>query len=196
MPDSAQVLEMAGAPPLAQVEERLQEVLEYPIGTPSLARLAQGRKDACIVISDITRPVPNRLILPPMLRILEGAGIPADKITILIATGLHRPNEGDELVQLVGAEIARNYRIVNHRAKARDTLVHLGDTSGGAPIWIDRIYLEADLKIATSLIAPHLMAGYSGGAQGHLPRSDGGGHYAGAARTQTVGPSQRLRRGH
>jgi nickel-dependent lactate racemase len=82
---------------------------------------------------------------------------------------LHRPNEGEELLQLVGTEIARDYRIVNHMARERETLTYLGETSGGAPIWIDTLYVEADLKIATSLIEPHLMAGYSGGRKAICP---------------------------
>jgi nickel-dependent lactate racemase len=103
------------------------------------------------------------------LRTLDEAGIPREQITILVGTGLHRPNEGDELITLVGPEIARDYRIVNHKARDKETLVYLGETSGGAPIWIDRIYVEADLKIATSLIEPHLMAGFSGGRKAICP---------------------------
>ena len=169
VPERAQVLRMADIAGIERLEERLEEALCCPFGTSPLKDLAAGRKNACIVISDITRPVPNATILPPILRILEEEGIARENITILIGTGLHRPNEGSELVTLVGEEIARNYHIVNHRARARDTLVYLGDTSGGAPIWIDEIYVEADLKIATSLIEPHLMAGYSGGRKAICP---------------------------
>ena len=169
VPERAHVLQIAGTRGLDRIDERLEEALQRPLGTPSLATLAAGRKKACIVISDITRPVPNATILPPMLRMLEEAGIPRDQIAILIGTGLHRPNEGDELVTLVGEEIARDYWIVNHRARDRDTLVYLGDTSIGAPIWIDKVYVEADLKIATSLVEPHLMAGYSGGRKAICP---------------------------
>ena len=169
VPDDAHVLHMADAPELEAMDERIEQALCHPIGTPSLAALAQGRRNACVVISDITRPVPNATILPPILRILEQAGIARQDITILVGTGLHRPNEGEELVRLVGEHVASNYHIVNHKARERDTLVHLGDTSGGAPIWIDRIYVEADLKIATSLIEPHLMAGYSGGRKAICP---------------------------
>jgi len=169
VPDTSQVLEMAATPGLDRVGERLDEALAAPIGGPPLRQLARGRSSACVVISDITRPVPNAVILPPLLRELEEAGLAREAITILVATGLHRPNEGEELVQLVGEEIASTYRIVNHLARERDTLVHLGETSCGAPIWIDRVYMDADLKIATSLIEPHLMAGYSGGRKAICP---------------------------
>ena len=169
VPPRTQVLEMDPAPGLPQVDQALENALSRPIGTPALGKLARRRKNACIVISDITRPVPNSTILPPMLRTLEEAGIDREAITILIGTGLHRANEGEELVSLVGSEIAENYIVVNHRARDRESLVHLGETSCGAPIWIDRIYVEADLKVATSLIEPHLMAGFSGGRKAICP---------------------------
>jgi nickel-dependent lactate racemase len=151
------------AAPLPEPEAALRAMLERPIGTPPLAEIARGRKDACIVICDITRPVPNELILRPMLEILEQAGIPREKITILVATGLHRPNEGAELVEMVGQNIADHYRIVNHHGQELSEHTYLGESPRGVPIWIDRHYVNADLKITTGLIEPHLMAGFSGG---------------------------------
>lgn len=149
--------------PVPDARLAVTQALENPTGTDSLFELAQGRKDACIVICDITRPVPNRLLLTPMLATLERAGIPRDKITILIATGLHRPNEGQELIEMVGEAIAGNYRIVNHYGQRLEEHTYLGDSPRGVPIWIDSRYLAADLKITTGLIEPHLMAGFSGG---------------------------------
>jgi nickel-dependent lactate racemase len=115
------------------------------------------------VICDITRPVPNRLMLPPILDRIESAGVATENVTILIATGLHRPNEGDELVELVGPEIASRYRVENHHGKILDEHTHCGTSPRGVPIWIDSRYVAADLKITSGLIEPHLMAGFSGG---------------------------------
>jgi len=156
-------LEIKPAPALTDPDAEIRRVIANPNGTPALAELARGRKSACILICDITRPVPNQRILPPILETLEESGIPRDQILILIATGLHRPNEGDELVELVGPEIAANYRVENHHGKVQEEHTYLGTTDRGVPIWIDTRYVEADLKIATGLIEPHLMAGYSGG---------------------------------
>jgi nickel-dependent lactate racemase len=156
-------LTIKDAPPLPDPERALEEALRSPTGTRPLAELARGKKSACVVVCDITRPVPNKLILPPVLRTIEAAGVPRDAITILVATGLHRPNEGAELVELVGEEVARTYRCENHFGKDRDSHEYLGTTPAGVPAWIDRRYLRADLKITTGLIEPHLMAGYSGG---------------------------------
>ena len=151
------------ATPLTEPVADLDRLLAAPLGTPPLAELAKGRKSACILICDVTRPVPNELILTPVLRTLEASGIPRDQITILVATGLHRPNEGEEMVELVGRRIAETYRCENHFGKQLDDHVYLGDSPRGVPIWIDRRYVEADLKIATGLIEPHFMAGFSGG---------------------------------
>jgi len=151
------------AAPLADPTAALAERLARPTGAAPLAELARGRRSACILICDITRPVPNELILSPVLATLERAGIPREQITILVATGLHRPNEGEELIEMVGQWIYENYRIENHHGKVLDEHVYLGDSPRGVPIWLDRRYVEADLKITIGLIEPHLMAGFSGG---------------------------------
>ena len=156
-------LEIREASPLPDPQAALEAALAHPVGTPPLAELAKGKRSACVVICDITRPVPNQLLLPPILRTLEQAGIPRTGITILIATGLHRPNEGAELVELVGAEVARDYHCVNHHGKESAEHTFLGTTPRGVPAWIDSRYIQAELKITTGLIEPHLMAGYSGG---------------------------------
>lgn len=156
-------LEIRSATPLADPAAAIATALARPIGAAPLADLARGRRSACVVICDITRPVPNRLILPPLLRTLEDAGISRQNIIILVATGLHRPNEGAELEEMVGPDIMANYRIENHRGKVLEEHGFLGTTPRGVPMWIDRRYLQADLKITTGLIEPHLMAGYSGG---------------------------------
>lgn len=171
LPDDPRItiLEGKDAPPLADPDGAVERSLVDPIGSAPLAELARGRRDACIVISDVTRPVPNKLILPPILKTIEEAGVPRDKITILIATGLHRPNEGEELVGLVGASIAANFRCENHFAQRPETIVRVGETRGGIPVELCRRYVEADLKILTGFIEPHMWAGYSGGRKAILP---------------------------
>ena len=165
LPDERVVRSLAykDAEPLADPVAAVQRVLAEPIESPPVAELAQGKKTACVVICDITRPVPNELILTPLLETIEAAGVPREGITILIATGLHRPNEGEELVELVGRRIAETYRIENHFGERRDELTYLGESPRGVPIWINTHFVDAELKITTGLIEPHLMAGYSGG---------------------------------
>ena len=165
LPDNRVIRTLAykNAVPLEHPAASLNEVLHQPNGTPPLGELARGRSSACIVISDITRPVPNELILQPLLETLHESGLTRDQVLILVATGLHRPNEGDELVELVGQSIADQYRIENHHGQSSEEHTYLGESPRGVPIWIDSRYVEADLKITTGLIEPHLMAGFSGG---------------------------------
>jgi nickel-dependent lactate racemase len=165
LPDGPLVRTLAykDAVPLADPQAALANMLAQPIGTRPLAELARGKRDACILICDVTRPVPNEMILRPLLATLEAAGIPREKILILVATGLHRPNVGAELAEMVGQYIADNYRIENHDGLARDEHTYLGESPRGVPIWLDSRYVNADLKITTGLIEPHFMAGFSGG---------------------------------
>jgi lactate racemase len=171
IPDAnlAGVLAIRPQPPLVDPDAAVRAALDQPIGSLPLADLARGKRSACVVISDITRPVPNQILLPPILQTLESSGIPRAEITILIATGTHRPNEGDELRSMVGADVASQYRLVNHDARDRDAHLFLGMGPRGVPIWVDRRYLEADLRLSTALIEPHFMAGYSGGRKSICP---------------------------
>ncbi len=156
-------LQYKDAPPLPDPHSSLLEVLQQPLGTPPLAELAQGKQSCCIAICDITRPVPNEMILRPLLQILETAAIPREQITILVATGLHRESTAAEIVEMVGAEIAGNHSVENHHGEVRDEHTYLGESPRGVPIWIDSRFVAADLKITIGLIEPHFMAGYSGG---------------------------------
>ena len=149
--------------PLPDPEAAVRDGLARPIGALPLAELARGRRNACVAICDVTRPVPNAILLPPILETLEAAGIPRDQITILVATGMHRPNVGEELRSMVGDFVADQYRIENHRGQELGEHAYLGKTSRGVPVWIDSRYAQADLKITTGLIEPHFMAGFSGG---------------------------------
>jgi nickel-dependent lactate racemase len=149
--------------------EQSREGLRNSIDSPPLRELARGRRNATIVISDKTRPVPNKILLPPILEEIEDAGIDRGAITILVATGIHRSNEGEELLDLVGADIARAYQIVNHFSKRDGDMTYGGNIMGDAPVFVNRRYVAADLKILTGFIEPHMWAGYSGGRKSILP---------------------------
>ena len=168
LPDRVALLEMMPAEALSGQTSAIQEALVNPIESPPLEELARGRKNACIVISDITRPVPNKIILPPLLKTLKENGIDRENVTILVATGMHRPNLGDELESMVGREIMDHYTIVNHYCRKPEVYRKI-DEIDGAPIELNIHYLDADLKILTGLIEPHFYAGYSGGRKSLLP---------------------------
>jgi nickel-dependent lactate racemase len=157
------MLEARSAQPLPDWQAALDQALDHPIGSPSLSELARGKATAAISVCDITRPAPNSKTLPFVLRRLEEAGVPWQGITILIATGLHRPATAGEIREICGPEIAARYRIVNHDARNLQSHRYLGDTASGTPVYIDERFMAADLHITLGFIEPHLMLGFSGG---------------------------------
>jgi lactate racemase len=135
-----------------------------------LRQLARKAKTACVLICDVTRPVPHGVVLPPLIEELVAGGIAKENILILVATGLHRPNEGDELREVIGSDlIFRSVPIANHFARDREAHADLGRTASGIPILIDRRFAEADLRVVVGLVEPHFMAGYSGGRKLVVP---------------------------
>lgn len=113
--------------PLTDPLQAVGQALENPVKSPPLSELARGKKNVCILICDITRPVPNGTLLPPLIEKLTAAGISKEDILILVATGLHRPNKGDELREIIGSdELFNSIRLENHFARDREAHVDLG----------------------------------------------------------------------
>jgi len=159
------VIEKRAMPVLPDASAAVAHALAAPLGVPPLREAARGKCSACILICDITRPVPNGLFLGPLVRTLLDAGVPRAGITVLVATGLHRPNEGEELRELVGDPwVLDTVTVANHDATVDRDHVLLGRTPGrGTVVRLDRRLVEAELRIATGLVEPHFMAGWSGG---------------------------------
>ncbi len=149
--------------PLDDPADAIESALDRPFAGPSLSELARGKRSAAIAVCDITRPVPNPVMLPPLLKRLESAGIPRAGITILIATGLHRPATDAEIIEIVGKETAAQYTVLNHDARNASLHRAVGTTKSGTSFAIDARFLDADLHITLGLIEPHLMLGFSGG---------------------------------
>ena len=157
------ILEPRSGLPLADPVAAIEQALDHPHAGLPLAELARGRKSAAISVCDITRPVPNRVTLPQILRRLEQGGIARDSVTILIATGLHRAATDAEIREIVGDDIAATVRVVNHYARALSEHRSLGRTASGTPVYVDERFVAADLHLTLGFIEPHLMLGYSGG---------------------------------
>lgn len=154
---------------IAEKEETIVgDALAHPIGSPTLEKLAQGKNSAVILISDHTRPVPSRLLLPPMLAELR-RGNPSIQITLLVATGCHRETTAEELRKKLGDETFGQERIEVHDCDDKENMAYLGDLPSGAPLFVNRIAMETDLLIAEGFIEPHFFAGYSGGRKSVLP---------------------------
>jgi nickel-dependent lactate racemase len=161
----ATLIRKRALPKLPDPHQAIATALVTPVASAPLSDLAKGRNSACILICDITRPVPNRLFLRPMIETMVASGIPLDAISVLVATGLHRPNLGEELAELIGDPwVLEHVRVENHYARDEAAHVDLGVTrTRSTPVKLDRLFVEADLRIATGLVEPHFMAGWSGG---------------------------------
>ncbi|RLB15428.1 MAG: nickel-dependent lactate racemase [Deltaproteobacteria bacterium] len=158
------VIKKIGMPVLQSPKEEVRLAFSRPIGSGTLAEEVRGNNTACILICDITRPVPNDVILSALIKELNAASIHSDNISVLVATGLHRPNEGRELLELIGNQWVMNtVRVFNHFARNDGDHVDLGTTTRGTPVKVDRRFVDADIRIAVGLVEPHFVAGYSGG---------------------------------
>ena len=146
----------------------VRRALANPIGSPRLRELARGRRSCVIIVSDHTRPVPSKDILPEMFAELE-AGSPGIAITLLVATGFHRPTTSAELEAKLGTEILGRVKVVLHDSRNAASNVPIGTLPSGAPCVVDRVAAEAELLISEGFIEPHFFAGFSGGRKSILP---------------------------
>jgi len=161
------VIEPSSQPGLPDERAAVEEALAAPIGSAPLRELAGPDTRVCILFTDITRATPNDRIIPWLLEHLSD--VPRENITLLNQTGTHRVNTQAELEQMLTPEVVANYRVVNHDCENDADLVQLGKTRDGAPALLNRHAVEADLRIVTGFIEPHLFAGFSGGPKGIMP---------------------------
>ncbi len=147
----------------------LRKAMAEPIGSAPLAAKVKPGDKVVIVHSDMTRATPNDRILPVLLQELEAAGVHSRDITLLNALGTHRKQTAAEMRSMLGDEIVDAYRCLQHDAFDDSSLASLGKTSFGNAVRVNRLFLEADVKILTGFIEPHFFAGFSGGPKGVLP---------------------------
>ncbi|MEX2683900.1 MAG: nickel-dependent lactate racemase [Candidatus Sigynarchaeota archaeon] len=180
IPDDLDITIAKPAPqkPFIDPKAAVAAAIDHPVGGRSIKSIIKDRSNrrkrladatACIVVSDHTRPVPSRDILPPLLERIEAEGIQRGNITILVATGLHRASTPEELERMLGKDIVSTYSIVNHDSKDATRLVNRGISSRGTPIWINKAYADADLKVLTGYVDPHFFAGFAGGRKAIVP---------------------------
>lgn len=150
-------------------EEVIQTALAKPIGTPPLEQLVKKGQRVSVIIDDITRESPTCLMLPPLLERLLAAGVSRDDISIVIALGTHRPLTETEIIKKTGAAIANEFEIVNIPSRDESQMVYMGMSSNNIPAWVNRAVATADVRIGLGMIAPHMSAGYGGGAKIVLP---------------------------
>ncbi len=154
-------------PGLPDEAAAIRAALRAPLGTAPLRELVRRDDTVAIVFSDGTRPQPRERMLPVLLE--ELAHVPRERIVLVNALGTHRPNTPQELEAMLGGEIARGYRIVQHDACDRAAMVPLGPGQSGREVWVNAEYMRATVRVLTGFIEPHFFAGYSGGPKAVLP---------------------------
>lgn len=169
LPDWSDVIRPRFLPGLPNEAATLIQAIRNPIGSLPLVNLVKAGDKVVVVHTDITRATPNDRILPVLLAALEQAGISRFDITLLNGLGTHRPQSQNELREMLGDQIVEHYRCVQHDCNDDENLVSLGETTLGHPVRINRLYVEADVRILTGFIEPHFFAGFSGGPKAILP---------------------------
>jgi nickel-dependent lactate racemase len=152
--------------------EAIKSAILNPLGGIKLSEIINTKsilKDVCIVIDDATRPVPSHLVLTALIELLHKYGISDSQIIVLIATGLHRKSNEQEIERMVGRELVDRIKIINHDSTDESKLKFLGTTRGQIPIYINKHYYESDLKILTGYVEPHFFFGFSGGYKSLVP---------------------------
>jgi len=169
LPDSlnVEVVEPRYREGLPDQAAAIEDALLRPIDSKPLRDLAKQSDTVGIVVNDITRPTPYRIILPVLLRQL--CSVPDERILLFNATGTHRPNTEAELREMLGDEVLSRYRIIQNDSKDRSSHKSVGTTKSGNEIWLHKEYLDCDIRILTGFIEPHLFAGFSGGGKAVMP---------------------------
>jgi len=171
VPDDAIVYSPHFPAPAASAAEAVLAAVRRPIGTAPLGDALRRRRkgDVVVLVSDVTRPVPYAHFLGRLLGRIEAAGVGRDEILVLVATGMHRGCTAREHKEMFG-DVAGRYRILDHEAGGEAALVELpGRSWAGSRIRLNRRYVEAGFRIATGLVEPHFMAGFSGGRKAICP---------------------------
>ena len=166
---SITLIEPEFVPGLSDEQEAIKAALRQPIGMRPLGELVGPNDRVAVVFSDITRPMPNERVLPPLLAELELAGVADNNVVLINGLGTHRPQTNDELISMLGERIVKRYAILQHDAWEKAELTLASYNHVGRPVYINRTYMDADIRILTGFIEPHLFAGFSGGPKAVLP---------------------------
>ena len=162
LPDShVTVIEPIYRPPAPDPRDTLLSAMRSPVERPPLPTVVKRGQRVAISVCDITRPQPRREMLEAIFA--ELPQLRREEVTVLIATGTHRANTAAELDRMLGPEIARTCRVINHDSRHAASMQYVGRTTTGVEVRLNREWLAADVRITTGFVEPHFFAGFSGG---------------------------------
>jgi len=166
------IIESKDEPSASDPLLEITQALENPVGSKPLASVASAGEKVAVVIDDATRPVSTQLLMPPLMTQLSRAGVKTEDVTVIVGTGMHRPPTNEEIVALLGVELAGQVKVVGHDCKA-EYLTYIGDTSRGTRVYLNKEFITADVRILTGDVELHYFAGYGGGRKSVLPGISG-----------------------
>ncbi|MFC5713134.1 nickel-dependent lactate racemase [Thalassorhabdus alkalitolerans] len=167
VPDHAKIIEPKHVEGKKDQRQAVVDALQSPIGTPPLKEMVKSTDSVAIVISDITRPTPNHILVPALIE--ELPHVPLEQFVVINGTGTHRDQTREEFIEMLGEWTVNNIRIVNNHCHAKEELSYVGESEFGCGVYLNKEYVEADFRITTGFIEPHFFAGFSGGPKGNMP---------------------------
>lgn len=174
VPTGTRVIQPPWVFPTASPSQLIQEALMMPIATKSLRQIVKekkpsGRGSIVIVVNDLTRPTPTAAMLEGLWKEMKMAGVKEEMVTVVIATGDHKPPDNAEQEKIVGSTFKKLFHIESHNCRDEESLSYIGTTDGGLPVTINRYVADAEIKILTGVISSHHAAGFSGGRKSIVP---------------------------
>ena len=167
VPDDSTIIEPQNINAIQDYESAIKNVLRNPTNSKSLKEMVNSNDIVSIVISDITRPTPNHILVPLLIEELNH--VPRENFVIINGTGTHRDQTRDELIQMLGEDIVNSVKIVHNHCSEKESLAKVGHSQYGCDVYLNKAYVESDFKIVTGFIEPHFFAGFSGGPKGIMP---------------------------
>ena len=167
VPNYSTIIEPTQLDRIEDDHEAVSHALRNPSGTKPLREMVKSSDRVVIVISDITRPTPNQKLVPWILE--ELPHVPLENVTIINGLGTHRDQTREEFIEMLGETVVDTVRIINHHCHEKSELTHLGTSSFGCEVYLNKEYVDADFRIVTGFIEPHFFAGFSGGPKGIMP---------------------------
>ena len=160
VPDDSTIIEPQNINAIQDYESAIKNVLRNPTNSKSLKEMVNSNDIVSIVISDITRPTPNHILVPLLIEELNH--VPRENFVIINGTGTHRDQTRDELIQMLGEDIVNSVKIVHNHCSEKESLAKVGHSQYGCDVYLNKAYVESDFKIVTGFIEPHFLPDFQG----------------------------------
>ena len=164
VPANFDVIEPKFIKEVGSAKEEINKALLSPTNSKPLRSLLEGKNDIAISVCDITRAQPRKVVIETIVEHIKDL-IPISNIKILIATGTHRANTKDELIEMLGKDIVETLNVINHVCDDKESLIEMPTSLDDVSVLLNKHWVNADFRITTGFVEPHFFAGFSGGSK-------------------------------